>query len=43
MVTGHGSDEIKDEAMRFGAFGFIHKPFYFRDIQTLLQQISAAA
>ena len=39
MITGHGSDEIKDEALKSGAFGFVNKPFYFSDIQTMLEKI----
>jgi DNA-binding NtrC family response regulator len=42
MITGHGSDEIKDEAVKSGAFAFVNKPFYLRDIQIMLKQLPAS-
>ena len=39
IITGHGSDNTREEALAAGAFGFLHKPFRFIDIQELVGRI----
>ena len=39
IVTGHGSDETREEAMHAGAFAFLAKPFRFDDIKDLMEDI----
>ena len=41
LITGHGTDETREEAMKAGAFAFLLKPFRFNDIQGLMDQISS--
>lgn len=40
IISGHGSDETRKEAMQAGAFAFLHKPFRFKDIQELMKKIA---
>ena len=39
IVTGHGSDETREEAMQAGAFAFLAKPFRFDEIKELMTNI----
>ena len=39
IVTGHGSDETREEAMQAGAFAFLAKPFRFDEIKDLMTKI----
>jgi len=39
IITGHGSDSTREEALEAGAFGFLHKPFRFSDIRELVGRI----
>ena len=43
IVTGHGSDKTREEALAAGAFGFLHKPFRFSDIRELVDRIKPAS
>jgi DNA-binding NtrC family response regulator len=42
IVTGHGSDETREEAMQAGAFAFLAKPFRFDQIKDLMTNISSS-
>ncbi len=39
IMSGHGSDETREEAMQAGAFAFLTKPFRFDEIKSLMEQI----
>ncbi|MFZ5572377.1 MAG: response regulator [Thermodesulfobacteriota bacterium] len=39
IISGHGSDETREEALRAGAFAFLTKPFRFDDIRRLLERV----
>jgi len=39
IVTGHGSDETREEAMQAGAFAFLAKPFRFDEIKDVMANI----
>ena len=39
IITGHGSNDTREEALAAGAFGFLNKPFRFIDIQELVSRI----
>ena len=41
IITGHGSDSTREEALAAGAFGFLHKPFPFNDLRELVSRIEA--
>ena len=38
IITGHGSDNTRKEALAAGAFGFLQKPFRFSDIRELMDR-----
>jgi DNA-binding NtrC family response regulator len=42
LITGHGTDETRKEALEAGAFSFISKPFRMNDIQELMDRIASA-
>ncbi len=39
IMTGHGSDEIRDQAITAGASGFLCKPFGLTEIQRITDKI----
>ena len=39
IITGHGSNDARKEALAAGAFGFLPKPFRFSDIRELVGRI----
>jgi len=39
VMTGHGSDETREEVLASGAFGFLKKPFRLAEIRTLLKRL----
>ena len=39
IMTGHGDDATRDEAMAAGASGFLCKPFGIPEIQSIMNQI----
>lgn len=41
IITGHGCEETRQEAMAAGAFAFLRKPFHFSEIQALMQRVVA--
>jgi DNA-binding NtrC family response regulator len=43
IMTGHGEEESGEEALKSGAFAFIHKPFSFAEIKGLLEKIEERA
>jgi CheY-like chemotaxis protein len=43
MISGEWNDEREQEALRRGAFAFLHKPFYPGDIDTILHDIYGVA
>lgn len=40
MISAYGDDEVKREAMRYGAYSFIDKPLYQRKIFGLIKKIT---
>jgi DNA-binding NtrC family response regulator len=42
IITGHGSESTRSEALAAGAFSFLQKPFRFSDIQELMDRIESA-
>ena len=40
IMSGHGSEETRDEALAAGAFGFLHKPFRFQEVCELLDRVN---
>jgi DNA-binding NtrC family response regulator len=36
IMTGHGDDESRDEAMKSGAYAFLTKPFSIKEIKQLV-------
>jgi len=43
MISGHGCDETRKEAMDAGAFAFLNKPFKFTEFEDLIAKIAARA
>ena len=41
IMTGHGDDESRDEAMKSGAYAFLTKPFSIKKIKKLAIEIQA--
>ena len=41
VMTGHGSDDTREEVVASGAFGFLKKPFRLDEIRALLKQLEA--
>ena len=39
IMTGHGADDARDEAMTAGASGFLCKPFGYDEIQRITDEI----
>lgn len=40
IITGHGVEDSRDEALRFGAFSFLKKPFSLKEIKRLINEIT---
>jgi len=43
IITGHGSNDTREEALAAGAFGFLDKPFRFSDIRDLVGKVKPAS
>jgi DNA-binding NtrC family response regulator len=43
IITGHGSDSTRTEALAAGAFSFLQKPFRFSDIKELMDRVESAS
>jgi DNA-binding NtrC family response regulator len=41
VMTGHGDKDARDEALKYGAFTFLNKPFSLKDIKHLLAEIQS--
>ncbi len=41
IMTGHGDDDSRDEAMQSGAYAFLCKPFSLKDIKQLITELQA--
>jgi DNA-binding NtrC family response regulator len=40
IITGHGCEETRKEAMDAGAFGYLRKPFRYHEMKALLDRIA---
>lgn len=40
VMSGHGFDDTRNEAMQKGAFAFMQKPLRMKDIQEMMKKIS---
>lgn len=43
VVTGHGSEDMKEEVMRFGRVQFLLKPVKLLELEAMLERIAGAA
>ena len=43
MITGHGDDDLREEATLLGANAFLLKPFRLRQIDELITELTAAS
>jgi len=43
VLTGYGSDEIKDKALALGAYGYLDKPVNITEIVKILKEIGIPA
>jgi DNA-binding NtrC family response regulator len=39
IMTGHGEEETREKALRYGAFAFLNKPFKLDEISQLINQL----
>lgn len=40
IITGHGSEETRKEAMEAGAFAYLRKPFRYHEIKALFERLA---
>jgi DNA-binding NtrC family response regulator len=39
IMTGHGEEKTREEALQYGAFAFLNKPFKLNEINELINQV----
>jgi len=39
IMTGHGEEKTREEALQYGAFAFLNKPFKLNEINELISQL----
>lgn len=40
IITGHGSEDTRKEAIDAGAFAFFQKPFHFSEVKEVMEKIN---